>query len=268
MAVIFTPEKHEYLSIDEEPINWISGTKLVSKFKQPFDSNQAEKSSKNKKSKWFGMNPETIKEIWKAEGDRSIELGNFYHDQRETDLCSLETMEIREFELPIIKPLFIEGIKHAPNQILTPGIYPEHLVMLKSAGIIGQSDRVDVFPDDYVDIHDYKTGKEIKTKGYTNWEGKVSKMLSPIAHLDDCNFNHYSIQLSLYMYIILRHNPKLKPGKMFIHHILFEEAGRDPYDYPIYARDSYGNPIVKEVIQMPVPYLKDEIKAILNYIKK
>jgi hypothetical protein len=35
------------------------------------------------------------------------------------------------------------------------------------------------------------------------------------------------------MYIILKHNPKLIPGKMFIQHISFEEEGKDNYGYPI-----------------------------------
>ena len=73
----------------------------------------------------------------------------------------------------------------------------------------------------------------------------TSKMFKPLSHLDDCNLNHYNIQLSLYMYIILKHNPKLKPGKLIIQHVKFEETGRDKYDYPItkYINDE---PILKE----------------------
>ena len=42
------------------------------------------------------------------------------------------------------------------------------------------------------------------------------------------------LQLSIYMYIILKHNPKLRPGSMFIyHHVQFEEEGKDDYGYPI-----------------------------------
>lgn len=41
-------------------------------------------------------------------------------------------------------------------------------------------------------ILDYKTNKEIKTTGFKGERG-----LFPLAHLDNCNFEHYSIQLSL-----------------------------------------------------------------------
>ena len=38
-------------------------------------------------------------------------------------------------------------------------------------------------------------------------------MYKPVNHLDDCNLNHYNLQLSIYAYIIKKHNPKLKDRK-------------------------------------------------------
>ena len=92
-------------------------------------------------------------------------------------------------------------------------------------------------------------------------------MLDPVSHLDDCNFNHYALQLSIYMYIILKHNPKLKPGRIFIHHITFEQEGEDKWGYPIAKLDNEGNPIVKEVIPMSVPYLADEVISIMHFLQ-
>ena len=68
------------------------------------------------------------------------------------------------------------------------------------------------------------------------------------------------------MYMILKHNPKLQPGKMFIHHILFETDGEDRYGYPLTSYDDNGDPIVKDVVQMEIPYLKDEVTAIMHYL--
>jgi hypothetical protein len=152
-------------------------------------------------------------------------------------------------------------------QKLDPGVYPEHMVYLKSAGLCGQSDLVEVV-NGRVNIIDYKTNKEIKTESFKNWEGMSEKMLPPVEHLDDCNFNHYALQLSIYMYIILKHNPKLQPGKIFIHHITFETEGEDQYGYPIAKLDENGEPKVLEVIPMPVPYLYDEVISVINYLKE
>ena len=205
--------------------------------------------------------------IWNAESDRAMTLGTFYHNQREADLCSLASIEREGITVPIFVPSGENnGIRFAPSQKLDPGVYPEHMVYLKSAGLCGQSDLVEVI-NGKINIIDYKTNKEIKTESYKNWEGISDKMSAPISSLDDCNFNHYALQLSIYMYIILKHNPKLKPGYMHIHHILFEEEGKDEYGYPITSYNSNGDPIVKEVVVLKVPYLYDEVIAIINYIK-
>ena len=267
MSIVFNAADHSYKSIDAEGINWISVTTLVSHFKKPFDAKKiADKVSKNKKSKWYGLSPESIIGIWDGEADRAVTLGTYYHNQRETDLCALASIEREGVTVPVFAPLPEKlGVKYAPSQKLEPGVYPEHMVYLKSVGICGQSDLVEVV-NDKVNIIDYKTNKEIKKESYVNYEGISEKMAPPITSLDDCNFNHYALQLSIYMYIILKHNPKLKPGRIFIHHVVFEEEAKDMHGYPITKRDSTGEPVVKEVIPMAVPYLIDEVISIMHYL--
>ena len=265
--IVFNPDDHSYKSVDDNNIDWISVTSLVSYFKKPFDANKvAKKVSKNKKSKWYGIDPKKIKEIWNNESKRATDLGTFYHNQRESDICSLASIEREGTTVPVFKPIESEkGTKIAPSQKLEPGVYPEHMVYLRSKGICGQSDLVEVV-NGKINIIDYKTNKEIKMKSYVNWEGLSEKMSTPVSNLDDCNFNHYALQLSIYMYIILKHNPKLKPGKIFIHHITFEIDGEDEWGYPISKKDIDGNPIVKDVNVLPIPYLVDEVLSIFYFL--
>jgi hypothetical protein len=261
----FTAHNHKYKS--EDDVNWLSVTSLISNFKQPFDADGiASKVAKSKKSKWYGMTPAEIKEAWKSEAKRATDLGTWYHNQREADLCGLDNMERHGTTVPIFKPIEKDGIKYSPNQKLSNGVYPEHMVYLRSAGICGQSDLVEVI-NGVVHITDYKTNKEIKLEGYTNWEGVTQKMSPPVSHLDDCHLNHYALQLSMYMFIILKHNPKLSPGVLTIHHILFQEAGRDRFDNPISALDSNGDPIVLDVIQYDLPYLKEEAISLIHWLE-
>ena len=267
MIIIFTPQQHKYSSINPDGIDWLSVTSFISNLKQPFEADRiAEKSAKNKKSKWYGMTPEDIKAAWKAEANRATSLGTWYHNCRERDICELETIERSGVTVPIVKPIEIDGLKYSPDQKLSDGVYPEHMVYLKSAGLCGQSDLVEVINDE-VHITDYKTNKEIKVEGYTNWEGITQKMLGPVSHLDDCNLNHYALQLSLYMYIILKHNPRLKFGSLTIHHIMFEEVDKDKFGNPITALDSNGDPIVKDIVQYDLPYLKAEVISILHWLE-
>ena len=267
MSIIFNDADHSYKSIDGENIDWVSVTTLISNFKKPFDGKTiAAKVSKNKRSKWYGIEPETILKIWDDESQRAMSLGTFYHNQREADLCSLASIEKDGVTIPVFIPhVEPNGVKVAPNQKLDSGVYPEHMVYLKSAGICGQSDLVEVV-NGKIYIIDYKTNKEIKTESFVNWEGVSDKLSFPLLHLDDCNFNHYALQLSIYMYIMLKHNPKLKPGKMFIHHIVFEEDEKDANGYPVTKYSPEGDPIVKEVIPMEIPYLEDEVRSIILWL--
>lgn len=266
MSIVFNAADHSYKSIEADEIKWISVTSLVSSLKEPFDATAvAQRVSKSKKSKWYGIAPDKIIELWNNESDRAVTLGTFYHNQREADICSLSSIEKEGIPIPIYSPILDGEIKKAPNQKLTDGVYPEHMVYLKSIGICGQSDLVEVV-NGKIYIIDYKTNKEIKKESFKDWEGVSKKMLSPVLHLDDCNFNHYSLQLSIYMYIMLKHNPKYKAGDMYIHHIIFEEVGKDEYGYPITKYADNGDPIVKEVIPIKVPYLKDEVISIINWL--
>lgn len=268
MTVIFKAENHKYESLDpNDRIDWISVTSFVGMFKQKFDPvAQSIKSSKNKKSKWYGVPPEEIQAHWAKESERAIAAGTFYHDQRESDVISLDSIERAGRAIPIIRPIHEDGVKKAPVQRLTEGIYPEHFVYLKSIGLCGQSDRVEIVKDT-VDIIDYKTNKEIKKESFKNWEGISQKMLDPVSHLDDCNFNHYSLQLSAYMYMILKHNPRYKPGKMMLHHVIFEKEGEDKFGNPILKQNKDGEHIVKTVIPYEVPYLKQEILSMVKWLQ-
>ena len=195
MAVVFREKGHVYESLDEnlekDQITWTSVTSFVGKFKPKFDKEgQAKKSSKNKRSKWYGMTPKEIMNAWNNETERAISLGNWYHNQREENICEFNTIERDGKEVPIIRPIVDQnGIKIAPDQKLDEGVYPEHFVYLKSAGICGQADLVSIV-NGYINILDYKTNKEIKENGFKNWEGVVSKMFKPVNNLEDCNLSN------------------------------------------------------------------------------
>ena len=266
MSIVFEPSTHTYKSLIDPSKEWISATTLISYFKQPFDKNTvAAKCSKNKKSKWYKMPVDEILNAWKYEADRSCDMGTWYHLQREQDVVNCESIEYGGKMLKIVKPLEDEtGLKIAPYQKITDGIYPEHFVYLNGLGICGQSDRVEVY-DNFVTIVDYKTNRDISFNSYVNWEGASQKMRPPIDHLEDCNGIHYNLQLSLYMYMILKHNPQLKPGRLVIQHVIFEEEDqKDKYGYPI-IKIIDNTPIVKEIKTYTMPYLKEDIQKILKY---
>lgn len=272
MAVIFKEDGHVYESLDEhlekDKIKWTSVTSFIGLFKPKFDRDgQAKKSSKNKRSKWYKMTPKEILKAWDNETERAIGLGNWYHNQREENICEFNTIERDGVIVPIIRPIIDNtGVKIAPDQKLSNGVYPEHFVYLKSISICGQADLVSIV-DGVINILDYKTNKEIKEKGFTNWEGITSKMFNPVNYLDDCNLNHYNLQMSLYAYIIKKHNPKLKIGKLQIQHVSFEKEGENEFGYPITKYNNQDEPIIKEIKMYNLPYLKDDVNNLVMWLK-
>jgi hypothetical protein len=73
--------------------------------------------------------------------------------------------------------------------------------------------------------------------------------------------------LSLYMYIILKHNPKLKPGKLIVQHVAFEKEGENDHGYPITRYDEQGEPIIKNIKIYDLPYMKDEVRSLIMWLK-
>lgn len=268
MSVKFFESNHSYTSTDEPTKVWTSVTTAVHHFGQPFDSKAiATKSSHTKKSKWYGMTVDAIEKQWKATNTYSLELGTWYHKLMEKAILSHDTIEIDGQELKIIKPIIRDEFKYAPVQKLENNTkYPEHFTYLKTIGICGQADDIEVI-NGFVNVNDLKTNKEIKLQSFKNWEGQYQMMSAPFKHLQDCNYVHYCLQLSIYMYMILKHNPQLKPGKLTIKHILFEVESRDKFDNPIYKRDAHGNFIVLDTQDYNVPYMKNECIVLMNWLK-
>lgn len=265
----FTEKDHKYSSVDIfDDTKWVSASKLAGMFRQPFDAKeQALKSSQNKKSKWYGIPPNEILDIWAAENLRSTTLGTWYHKQEEDKLIGKETEFCYDQELPIFSPIWQDGVKLAPNQKLVDGIYPEHLTYMQSVGACGQFDKI-IVAGGYVHNHDHKSNKDLKKPAFVNWEGITKKMLPPLLHLDDCKLVEYALQLSTGVYMILRHNPQLKAGELILNHCTFEVEAEDKFGYPIMKLDSNGEPVLKGVEPIKVPYMKREVELMFEYLKR
>lgn len=268
MTVAFKDNGHLYYSPDQPERKWTSITAIVGMLHEPFKREDTawkcalRKPTDKYPNKWWGMTQEQILAAWDGEGKRSQELGNWYHNKRERELCEPDMQLMWGVRPPIVE----DGIKISRDQKLEDGIYPEHLVYLDTAGICGQSDYVEV-KEHSLRIRDYKTSKEIKRKGFeSSWSGE-KMMTGPVKHLGDCEYWHYALQLSLYAYCIQRHNPRLTHVDLAVEHIKFELEGEDKFGYPIVLRHINGDPVVKEIELVQLPYLLKEVKAVLEWLK-
>lgn len=163
-----------------------------------------------------------VRQMWDEERDKAIKKGNDFHLKMETEYVDRGEFEINGVKYKVVHSPIIDGVKMAIPLKLESGIYPELIVYSHKYKVSGQADLVEVI-DGFINIKDYKTSKEIKKESYKHWRNGYEMLEFPLSHLMNCNFNIYSLQLNIYMNLLKTHNPKLKIGKMEIHHIKDDE---------------------------------------------
>jgi len=203
----FVEDSHTYY-VDGSSEGYISSTTLVHKLFEKFDADKViskmRKSYRWKSSPYYGMTDEEIKEKWNNNRDCAASSGTKMHENIENYYNQQEhSTEGKEFSL---FKLFEDDHKD-----LKP-YRSEWCVFDEEAKVSGSIDMVYEDPDDSskLIIGDWKRSKEIK------FENKWQKGISPhTSHLDDCNFVHYSLQLSMYKYILEKNYDK-KISECFI----------------------------------------------------
>lgn len=102
-------------------------------------------------------------------------------------------------------------------------IYPELLLSrISEDGKLRLAGQADLIIIDGFDVYilDYKTNQKIDTKSYFDSKLKKSQKLKyPLNSLDDCNFIHYSLQLSTYAWMLQKLDPRLNIKLLMLIHI-------------------------------------------------
>jgi hypothetical protein len=140
-------------------------------------------------SPYFGMKPNAIKAQWAANGKAASEAGTKMHEDIELYYNDVEIQnDSIEFEY------FNNYLKD--HSEFTP-YRTEWTVWDKDSHICGSVDMIYINDDRTLSIYDWKRCKEIKMSN------KFQKCLHPsLDFLQDCNYEHYSLQLNTYKYII------------------------------------------------------------------
>lgn len=93
----------------------------------------------------------------------------------------------------------------------------------------------------------HNTNKKIETTSFFDNKSKKSVMMKyPLNHLQDCNYNHYTLQLSTYAWMIQKLNPEFEIEDLVLVHF-----------------DHNDNMTVYHL-----PYLKEEVIKMLSHFKK
>ncbi len=204
-----------------------SVTTLIHDYTNPFDK---DKVAFNQAIK-YGVDKEEILENWRIENLFSTIKGTLVHEYAqglwngEVVLPNYE--EIEEIDIERLKKAFEKSSKQAlkfyeENKHNLELFADEFIVGSREYDVAGSIDNLlyDKEKQGLILI-DYKTNKEIKRNSFGS-----KKMLSPLDNIEDCNYNHYCLQLNIYKYLI----EKYTDTKIKSTFIVYFDENKDDYE--------------------------------------
>lgn len=267
--IVFQEEGHLY-TINGMSGHPISVTTLIHRFFPKFDADKVIDKMMNSRnwetSKYYGMTKEEIKALWEKERDDATIKGTAMHRSIE-DYINDEFQNLAKLPTCFEQDCTVNGLAETlsklnftvsaslPNPSTqtkefeyflrfwsdlkkgSPGFKPyrtEWLVYDEDKRLAGSIDFTMEGPNGEIIIFDWKRSKEIKK------ENSYQKGFHCLKHLDDCNYNHYCLQLNIYRHILETRYGKKVAG-MFL--VVFHP---DNDDY----------------IFIPVPVMQKEIEDI------
>ena len=247
--VFYSDEKHVYISKRDLKPN-ISVTQLLGVYEWPFDTfywssyktceklmakedfamikptllatkkwedSMIEKYNLNRSE--FIKTREEIQKGYDVEREKSCARGSAIHNDFEELYYSKEQHDMQKFGLGGT----FTCKKGYYKLDLEKGVYPELLINWESKDgimrISGQSDLVILDGNDLW-VVDYKTNKEIKKRSFYDSNTKSNLMLKyPLNNIQQANFWVYSLQLSLYAWMLQQIRPELVVRKLQLVHV-------------------------------------------------
>lgn len=275
--VAFSEETHTYWNVDDNE-KYISVTTLIHQFTQPFDKDfwsayktlekllpkeswAVEKKSLLTSKKFdpellevyniskdeFNKAQQELLDLWDEENRKSCERGTKIHlDIENSFYTKAKDISLQKFG---IGGKF-ECKKDYPELDLQYGAYPEYLIYYESDDkVIRLAGQIDLIVKSGNEIYlvDHKTNKKIEQKsGYNSSTRSSVKMKYPLNNLPDCNFYHYTMQLSTYAWMLQKINPNFIIKDLILNH--YDHNGKNT----LYR----------------CQYLKDEVEKMLYFHKK
>jgi hypothetical protein len=218
----FIEHSHKY--IDDEGIEYVPVTSLLKRQQEKVDWDAVAA----KKAKKDGTTKEALLAQWADKRDRAADRGTAYHKIREQQVLASTEGIIVGYHTDST------GTKADSTMLLDNNTtYVEKMIWSKKYSVCGTADLVEVV-DGRINVKDYKTNEKLDFESWKHPRTGPKRLLFPVQHLDDCNFNLYQLQVNLYMYMLLQQNRHLKMGKMEILHIIFNEdrSFKEERSYP------------------------------------
>lgn len=264
--VAFNDESHTYWNVNDNK-KYVSVTTLISKYEQEYDKEfwsaykalekliskdswAIEKKSLLNSKKFnkeiletygiseldFNKTQQDILDAWEEENRKSKERGTRIHSEIENSFYdNPKDISLQKFGLGGK----FECKKDYSELDLEYGVYPEYLIYRESDdGILRIAGQVDLIvkQGNEITIIDHKTNKKINQKsGFDSATKSSSKMKFPLNNLMDCNFYHYTLQLSTYAWMLQKINPNFVIKDLILNH--YDHQGNNTLYHCEYLKD-------------------------------
>lgn len=197
----------------------------------------------------FNKVQQEILDEWEKKKNDSCERGTKIHAELENSFYKKpKSISLQKFG---IGGKF-ECKKNYMELDMDKGVYPEYLIYMNESDEddeVKLAGQIDLLIKDGNDIYiiDYKTNQSIDQKsGFDVATKKNATMVYPLNNLMDCNYMHYTMQLSTYAYMLQKLNPDyVIKGLILLHY------------------DHNGNETTYHI-----DYLKKDVERMLKHYKK
>ena len=197
-------KNHRYILAENPNFSFQSVTEFIHLFFEKFDKKRVAQKLINTNPKYSGKTIDQVIKDW----SKGAERGTIVHNELE---MFIKKNQDPKHKMSILGANWVKEKQKNPNNTF----YSEVIVFSKELGIAGTID-VLVYnsEQDMYHLVDWKTNKRIDKNSFRNKKG----IMESSKHLDDCNFNHYSLQLTFYRYILERYYG-LEVGSQTLFHL-------------------------------------------------
>ena len=175
---------------------YTSVTTVLSALEHEFEEDKiAEAISKQRedrrKEAYKGLNKAQIIELWRHINFEATEYGTMVHEILERYLLADKFyFPNDELEKKVIAAYDAVGFDEGDV------LWPERIMFSEKYALAGTADMIVDVQDEYFDVGDWKTNKKLDF--YSPYR---KFMKPPLQNVSQCNFNLYTIQLSIYAYM-------------------------------------------------------------------
>ena len=195
-------DSHIYHLPSDSSVEFESVTTFIARFFEKFDALAVATKLVKNSPKYMDMTVQEVLEKWKG----SAIHGTVVHEEIENYILN----QVKPSEPKAIHGINWLGryVKNKKFELMT-----EKMVYSKELGLAGSIDMLVKIDDDKYIVMDWKTNEKLTFKSFNKKRGihEITK------DIDDCKFNLYSLQLSLYRYILERYYNLNVVDQLIIH---------------------------------------------------